>query len=158
MIVLGSIDYIVHRLLEAMDSLVDNIPVENGSAVLIPRNTFSVYIRSVKMDEFAERGQFVAASINNTNVTIAGDGAADATNATVSIKLPDNLIELLPNSSNTSALHLSTSFFVTDSLFLRRTDNDKEVGSTIASVRLSTGSIRLIDTPVRMKFLRDPVS
>ena len=148
---------LLYRLLEAVNLLIDNLPV-GDELVVIPQNTFTVSVRSVRSDEFEEKGQFIAASVDNRTVAIAGDNTTSI-NTTVSVELPDNLVELLPNTSNNSVLHLSNSFFITDSLFLRKDNNDMEVGSIIASVRVSGAYISgLDDPPVKMKFLRDPVS
>ena len=145
------------RLLEAVNLLIDSLPV-GDELVVIPQNTFTVSARLVRSDDFEEKGQFIAASIDNRMVAIVGDDIASI-NTTVSVELPGNLVELLPNTSNTSVLHLSTSFFTTDSLFLRQNNNGMEVASIIASVRISGAYISELDEPpVRMRFSRDPVS
>ena len=77
--------------------------------------------------------------------------------STAVINLPNNLLSALPNltKNNTRITH---SFFITDSLFLRRNNYNLDVDSVIISTTVvGADMISELDPPVNLRFLVNPV-
>ena len=73
-----------------------------------------------------------------------------------SISLPNNFFSATPNVTNNT--RITHAVFLTDSLFLRRENNDMEVGSIIISASLvGSNSVEGIDPPLNITFLKNPV-
>ena len=78
------------------------------------------------------------------------------TQATASIRLPNNLFSAVPNVTNNT--RITHAVFLSDSLFLRRDSNDLEVGGIIISASVvGYNSIQSLDPPVSISFLKNPV-
>ena len=155
-----------NRILEAIGSIVGDIPVGNISEpVVITRRTFALSVQQVDLDQFMELGQNFSANLGdfsnlNMNESIASSDLSfelrSTTQATASVRLPSNLFSAVPNvTSNTRITH---TVFLSDSLFLRRNSNDLEVGGIIISARVvGYNSIQSLDPPVSISFLKNPV-
>ena len=76
--------------------------------------------------------------------------------STASISLPNNLFSaILDVTNNTRITH---AVFLSDSLFLRRVNNDLEVGGIIISASIvGSNSVEDIDPPLNITFLKNPV-
>ena len=155
-----------NRILEAIGSIVGDIPVGNISEpVVITRRTFAVSVQQVDLDQFMELGQNFSANLgdfSNLSMNEIIDSSdlsfqlRTTTQATASVRLPSNLFSALPNvTSNTRITH---AVFLSDSLFLRRSSNDLEVGGIIISARVvGYNSIQSLDPPVSIRFLKNQV-
>ena len=155
-----------NRILEAIGSIVGDIPVGNISEpVVITRRTFALSVQQVNLDQFMELGQNFSANLgdfSNLNMNESIDSSdlsfelRTTTQATASVRLPSNLFSAVPNvTSNTRITH---TVFLSDSLFLRRNSNDLEVGGIIISARVvGYNSIQSLDPPVSISFLKNPV-
>ena len=155
-----------NRILEAIGSIVGDIPVGNISEpVVITRRTFALSVQQVDLDQFMEIGQTFSANLgdfSNLNLNESIDSSdlsfelRTTTQATASVRLPSNLFNAVPNvTSNTRITH---TVFLSDGLFLRRNSNDLEVGGIIISARVvGYNSIQSLDPPVSISFLKNPV-
>ena len=155
-----------NRILEAIGSIVGDIPVGNISEpVVITRRTFALSVQQVDLDQFMELGQTFSANLgdfSNLNMNESIDSSdlsfelRTTTQATASVRLPSNLFSAVPNvTSNTRITH---TVFLSDSLFLRRNSNDLEVGGIIISARVvGYNSIQSLDPPVSISFLKNLV-
>ena len=75
---------------------------------------------------------------------------------TASISLPNNLFNAILNVTNNT--RITHAVFLSDSLFLRRENNDMEVGGIIISASLvGSNSVEGIDPPLNITFLKNPV-
>ena len=150
--------------MEAIESVVENIPLTNTSEpVIISQKSFAVSLQQVDIEEFKESGQTFSVnfgdfsnndqSLNSNDLTFGGSNQQ----STASINLPRNLLNGLPNITNNT--RITHSVFITDSLFLRRVDNFQEVGSIILSAAVvGTDTIRGLNPPVGLSFMINPVS
>ena len=155
----------LHRMLEAIESVVENIPIANTSEpIVIAQKSFAVSIQQVDTEEFTQSGQTFSVNYRgfsddsqtlNSNDLVFGSPSQQSTAA---INLPNNLLSALPNitKNNTRITH---SVFITDSLFLRRNNYNLEVGSVIISATVvGADTIRELDPPVDLRFQVNPVS
>ena len=154
------------RILEAIGSIVEDVPIRNISKPLvITRRTFALSVQQVDLDQFTEIGQNFSANLGgfsnlNTNESIDSSDLSfelrTTTQATASVILPSNLFNAIYNvTSNTRITH---AVFLSDSLFLRRDSNNLEVGGIIISARVvGYNSIESLDPPVSISFLKNPV-
>ena len=75
---------------------------------------------------------------------------------TASISLPNNLFNAILNVTNNT--RITHAVFLSDILFLRRENNDMEVGGIIISASLvGSRSVEGIDPPLNITFLKNPV-
>ena len=155
----------LHRMLEAIESIVENIPIMNISEpIVITQKSFAVSVQQVDTEEFTKSGQTFSVNYRgfsddsqslSSNDLVFGSTSQQLTAA---INLPNNLLSALPNitKNNTRITH---SVFTTDSLFLRRNNYNLEVGSVIISTTVvGADVIRKLGTPVNLTFLVNPVS
>ena len=155
----------LHRMLEAIESVVENIPITNISEpIIITQKSFAVSIQQVNTEEFTQFGQTFSVNyrgFTDENQTLSSNDLAfgsTSQQSTAAINLPNNLLSALPNiaKNNTRITH---SVFTTDSLFLRRNNYNLEVGSVIISTTVvEADTIRKLDPLVELIFLVNPVS
>ena len=121
-------------------------------------------VQQVDLDQFTEIGQTFSANlgtfsdlnmsenINSSDLSFSGKSGQP----TASISLPNNLFDAILNVTNNT--RITHAVFLTDSLFLRRENNDMEVGSIIISASLvGSYSVEGIDPPLNITFLKNPV-
>ena len=153
------------RILEAIESVVENIPITNFSEpVIITQKSFAVSIQQVDIEEFKQFGQTFSVNYRGftdgnktltSNDLVFGMGSQQPT--TAAINLPNNLLNTLPNVINNT--RITHSVFTTDSLFLRRNNNFLEVGSVVISTTVvEKDTLRGLNPPVNLNFLVNPVS
>ena len=163
---LYNIPVTIYRILEAIESVVEDIPIGNTSEpVVITRSTFAVSVQQVDIDQFMEIGQIFSANVGNfSNLNINDDIDSNdlsfqmlTSQSTASLHLPNNLFSSIPNFTNNT--RITHAVFLSDSLFLRRENNDMEVGSIILSASI-VGSVSIdgLKPPVILCFLKNPVS
>ena len=150
--------------MEAIESVVENIPLTNTSEpVVISQKSFAVSLQQVDIEEFKQSGQTFSVnfgdfsnenqSLNSNDLTFGGSNQQ----STAAISLPRNLLNGIPNITNNT--RITHSVFITDSLFLRRVNNFQEVGSIILSAAVvGTDTIRGLNPPVGLSFMINPVS
>ena len=151
-------------MLEAIESVVESIPITNISEpVIITQQSFAVSVQQVDIVEFTQSGQTFSVNYrgySDENQTLNSNDLLFGTTSqqhTASISLPHNLLSTVPNITNNT--RITHSVFITDSLFLRRNNNFLEIGSVIISTTVvGTDEINKLDPPVGLSFLINPVS
>ena len=133
--------------------------------MVITRRTFAVSVQQVDLNQFMEIGQNFSANLGgfqnlNTNESIDSSDLSFekrmTTQATASIRLPNNLFSAVPNVTNNT--RITHAVFLSDSLFLRRDSNDLEVAGIIISASVvGYNSIQSLKQPVSISFLKNPV-
>ena len=133
--------------------------------MVIPRRTFAVSVQQVDLNQFMEIGQNFSANLggfSNLNMNESIDSSdlsfemGTTTQATASIRLPNNLFSAVPNLTNNT--RITHAVFLSDSLFLRRDSNDLEVGGIIISASVvGYNSIESLNPLVSISFLKNPV-
>ena len=121
-------------------------------------------VQQVDLDLFMEIGQTFSANlgtfsdlnisenINSSELSFSGITGQP----TASISLPNNLFDAILNVTNNT--RITHAVFLTDSLFLRRENNEMEVGGIIISASLvGSDSVEGINPPLNITFLKDPV-
>ena len=121
-------------------------------------------VQQVDLDLFVEIGQTFSANlgtfsdlnmsknINSSELSFSGKSGQP----TASISLPNNLFNAILNVTNNT--RITHAVFLTDSLFLRRENNDMEVGGIIISASLvGSNSVEGIDPRLNITFLKNPV-
>ena len=155
----------INRTLQVIASVAEQIPVGNTSEpVVITRSTFAVSVQLVDLDKFTETGQTFSVSLgtfSDLNVTeninpnnLSFDMKLNQ--STASLSLPNNFFSATPDiTNNTRIIH---AVFLSDSLFLRRENNDMEVGSIVISASLvGSNSVKGIEPPINITLLKNPV-
>ena len=117
-----------------------------------------------QVDQLMETGQIFSANlgtfsdlnmsenINSSDLSFSGRTGQP----TASISLPNNLFEAILNVTNNT--RITHAVFLTDSLFLRRENNDMEVGGIIISASVvGSNSVEAIEPPLNITFLKNPV-
>ena len=165
MYLLYNIPVTIYRVLEAIESVVEDIPIGNTSEpVVITRNTFAVSVQQVDFDQFMEIGQIFSANLGNfSDLNINDDIDSNDlsfemlnTQSIASLHLPNNLFSSITNFTNNT--RITHAVFLSDSLFLRRENNDMEVGSIIISASIvGSDSVDGLKPPVTLRFLKNPV-
>lgn len=148
------------RILEAIDNVVDNIPIANTSEpVVIAQKSFAVSVQEIDPEMFSRSGQTFSVNIADfTQQNISSGDLSFESNAvsppTGTIQLPNNLFSSLPENIS----RISHAVFVTDSLFLRRSFSYRRVSSVIISASVvGAGTIRNLRPPVNLGFRLNPV-
>ena len=121
-------------------------------------------VQQVDLDQFMEIGQTFSANlgefsdlnmsenINSSDLSFSGRIGQP----TASISLPNNLFNAIVNVTNNT--RITHAVFLSESLFLRRENNDLEVGGIIISASLvGSNSVEGIDPPLNITFLKNPV-
>ena len=154
----------INRILEAIEFVVDDIPIRNNSEpVVITRRSFAVSVQRVDLDQFMERGQTFSVNlglfsdINTTENINSNDLSFETrdTQSTGSLSLPNNLFSAISNTGNDS--RITHSVFLSDSLFLRRQNNNLKVGSLIISASIVGSTVDDLNSPITLSFLKNPV-
>ena len=154
----------INRILEAIEFVVDDIPIGNNSEpVVITRRSFAVSVQRVDLDQFMERGQTFSVNlglfsdINTTENINSNDLSFETrdTQSTGSLSLPNNLFSAISNTGNDS--RITHSVFLSDSLFLRRQNNNLKVGSLIISASIVGSTVDDLNPPITLSFLKNPV-
>ena len=140
----------------------EDVPIGNPSEpVVITRSAFAVSVQQVDINQFMETGQTFSANLGNfSDVNLeknidSNDLSFDmrTSQSTASLTLPNILFSAISN--NTRITH---AVFLSDSLFLRRENNDMEVGGIIISASVvGSNSIDRLNPPVTINFLKNPV-
>ena len=156
----------LHRMLEAIESVVENIPITNISEpiIIITQKLFAVSIQQVNTEEFTKSGQTFSVNyrgFTDENRTLSSNdlvfGSTSQQSAAV-INLPNNLLSALPNITKNNT-RITQSIFTTDSLFLRRNNYNLEVGSVIISTTVvGADTISGLNPPIDLRFMVNPVS
>ena len=121
-------------------------------------------VQQVDLDQFMEIGQTFSANlgtfsdlnmsenINSSELSFSGRTGQP----TASISLPNNLFDAILNVTNNT--RITHAVFLTDSLFLRRENNEMEVGGIIISASVvGSNSVEAIEPPLNITFLKNPV-
>ena len=153
------------RILEAVKSVTENIPINNTSKpVVISQTFFAVSIQQVDIEEFKKFGQTFSVifdfedlltrnkSLDSNDLTF---GSASE-QSTAAITLPNNLLSSISNLSNSS--RITNAVFITDSLFLSRSDILKVGGLIISAAVVGTSTLEHLQPPVNLRFLINSVS
>ena len=140
--------------MEAIESVIENIPINDSIAtepVVISQRSFAVSIQQVNLQTFSQDGQTFNVNIeNNQTIDIIVGDTVD-TQSIASISLPNNLLDLIPNISNST--RIANAVFLSDSLFLRRDNKFMEVGSVIISATVvGVDTIQELNPPVTLTF------
>ena len=155
----------LHRMLEAIESVVESIPIINISEpIVIAQKSFAVSVQQVNAEEFTKSGQTFSVNyrgFTDENQTLSSNDlvfGSTSQQSTAVINLPNNLLSALPNITKNNT-RITQSVFTTDSLFLRRNNYNLEVGSVIISTTV-VGENRIsgLDPPIDLRFLINPVS
>lgn len=144
-----------------MNNVVDNIPIANTSEpIIVAQKSFAVSVQEVDPKTFSRLGQTFSINIADfTQQNISSEDISFENNAisppTSTIQLPSNLFSSLPENSS----RISHAVFVTDSLFLRRSNlSYQRVSSVIISASVvGAGTIRNLRPPVNLGFQLNPV-
>ena len=147
----------VCRLLDAFERVAGNVPVpENASSALIVETTFAVSVQKVEPNKFtglnvtAILGDFTEQRVDRSGLLF---NKFTSELPTGSLSLPSNLLD------RTKGTRITLSVFVTRALFLRRENNNTEVGSIIIAAEVvGTERVKNLATPIVAVFQRNPVS
>ena len=157
--------YTFYRLLDAVNSVAQDIPIPENSSmpVVITQNTFAVSVQALDPNDF--EGLTFSASLGDQFHTdnekidpdmLSFDDAQQST-PTASIALPKNTFK---EAGLMNSTRIVQSVYLTDSLFLRRNDSQRVVGSIVIAAGVANG-VRvqgLTNPPVKLTFLKNPVS
>ena len=153
------------RMLEAVESVTENIPITNTSEpVVISQTFFAVSIQQVDIEEFRHSGETFSVNFDFEDLLTRNESldsndimfGSASEQSTAAITLPNNLLSSIPNLSNNS--RITNAVFITDSLFLSRNDILK-VGSLIISAAVvGMSTLEQLQPPVNLRFITNPVS
>ena len=150
--------------MEAIELVVEKLPITNLSEpVVVAQKSFALSVQEVKVEEFKRLGLIFSVDFGDLSFTNQCLNPNDLTfgtasqQSTAAISLPNNLLSAIPTTINST--RITHSVFITDSLFLRRSQNFLEVGSLILSASVvGRMAITGLDPPVNLRFLINPVS
>ena len=149
--------------------MTEELPIPDNESIVIARNNFAVAVEEVKSDMFALKGQVISLDLGENafdaqgfgNSTFEFNNNLKIIPPTASLALPHNLFKALANQNfSQNSTKLTSSVFLSDSLFQRREKRHREVGSIIMSagvvgINNVTG---LTNPPVILVFQINPVS
>ena len=146
-----------NRILEAIQSVADRIPIKNTSQpVIIARSQFAVSAQEVELNQFMQTFSFTAedhSHVSNISRIKSNDlYFGEIMNKSIaSISLPNNLFNALHNVSKSRVTH---AVYLSESAFLRRENSNLEVSSVIISASIvGAGPIKgLKNPPVILSF------
>ena len=146
--------------MDALETVTENIPIpENDTSVIVTQTTFAVSVRKIDPSTFmglnfsAVLGEFTSDQKIDESALFFDDTPKQR--PTGSLSLPSNLALV----SKTNGTRVTLSVFVTDSLFLRRTNSSRKVGSVIiAAGVVGTERVENLDPPMTAFFKTNPVS
>ena len=135
--------------------VVENIPISNSfEPVVISQRLFAVSVQQVNFQSFLQDGQSFSVNIGNNKTLKLDDimvGDTLDSQSTDSISLPNNLLDSIPNISNSTTI--TNAVFLSDSLFLRREDKFMKIGSVIISAAVvGIDKIQELNPPVTLNF------
>ncbi len=144
------------------------IPIpENETMVVIPLSSFAVAVQEVQPEVYD--GQTFSVLLG-TDFGFAEDTAINASSlafakregSTASITIPQNIFSFIEADTSltnmTTQARITQSVFLTNSLFIRREESELEVSSVIIAAAISGVTVRGIDPPILLTFLKRPVS
>ena len=143
------------RLLDAIERVSENIPIpENETSALITQSTFAVSVQ--KVDPMTFTGVNISAVIESFDEPKIDEpmlNMISSAKSTGSLSLPSNLLQ------KANGTRVTLSVFVTNSLFLRRDNNNTEIASIIiAAGVVGVQRVENLDPPIMAVFQRNPVS
>lgn len=151
-----------NRILESLDNVVDGILVDDVSVpVVFALRSFAVSVKQVVPEEFSRSGHNFSVNLSSfSKQNISSDelsfGENFESHPTGSIQLPNNLLSELPE--NISDPRITHTVFMTDSIFLRRNFNFRNVSSIVMSANVAgMTTIQGLSSPVNLGFQRNPV-
>ena len=139
-----------------MERVSENLPIpENETSALVKQSTFAVSVQRV--DPMTSTGLNISAVIESfddqrvdeimVNMMMSNERSAG------SLSLPSNLLQ------KANGTRVTLSVFTTNSLFLRRDNNNMEVASIIISAGVvGVQRVRNLNPPIMAVFQRNPVS
>ena len=150
---------LLFRLLEAIESVVEEIIVDTSKPVIITQRSFAVSVQQVNSTDFSQNGQIFSVNLGNISMQLNTDnlmlGETSDMPPTGSISLPNNLLDLLVDTNNSK---ITNAVYTIDSLFLRREQKSLEVGSIIlAGTVVGNVNITDLDPPITLNFQILPV-
>ena len=133
-----------------MERVSENIPIpENETSALIIQSTFAVSVQ--KVDPMTFTGLSISVVIDDQGLMV--NMTMSNKRSTGSLSLPRNLLQ------KANGTRVTMSVFSTNSLFLRRDNNNTEVASiVIAASVVGTPRVENLDPPIMAVFQRKPVS
>ena len=134
-----------------MERVSENIPIpENETSALIIQSTFAVSVQ--KVDPMTFTGLSISAVIDDQGLIVSMTMGNEK--STGSLSLPSNLLQ------KANGTRVTMSVFATNSLFMRRDNNNSEVASIVISASVvGTPRVENIDPPgIMAEFQRKPVS
>ena len=134
-----------------MERVSENIPIpENETSALIIQSTFAVSVQ--KVDPMTFTGLSISAVIDDQGLIVSMTMGNEK--STGSLSLPSNLFQ------KANGTRVTMSVFATNSLFMRRDNNNSEVASIVISASVvGTPRVENIDPPgIMAEFQRKPVS
>ena len=150
--------------MEAVESVTENIPITNTSEpVVITQRSFAVSVQQVDIEKFKQSGETFSVNFDFEDLLTRNESldsndimfGSASEQSTAAITLPKNLLNSIPNLSNNS--RITNAVFITDSLFLSRSDILK-VGSLIISAAVvGTSTLEQLQPPVNLRFLINQV-
>ena len=121
---------------------------------MISQRLFAVSVQQVNFQSFLQDGQTFSVNVGDNKTLELDDimvGDTLDSQATGSISLPNNLLDSIPNISNST--RITNAVFLSDSLFLRRNDKFMKVSSVIISAAVvGIDKIQEINPPVAISF------
>ena len=155
----------VCRILEAVESVTENIPITNTSEpVVITQRSFAVSVQQVDIEKFKQSGETFSVNFDFEDL-LSRNQSLDSNDLTfgsaneqsiAAITLPNNLLSSIPNLSNNS--RITNAVFITDSLFLSRSDILKVSSLIISAAVVGTHTLEQRQLPVSLRFITNPVS
>ena len=144
------------RLLDAVERVSENIPIpENETSALLTQSTFAVSVQ--KVDPMTFTGLSISAVIESFDDQridqLMVDMMMSNERSTGSLTLPNNLLQ------KANGTRVTMSVFATNSLFLRRDNNNTVVASIVISASVvGTPRVENLDPPVVIAFQKNKVS
>ena len=124
------------------------------------RESFAVAVQEVEPDNFPGLtfSADVANGFDDTSSQLDMDSLSfsETDAAIASLSLPRSLFDNLNASKNNT--RITQSVFLTDSLFLRRENNFSVVGGIIIAASVVGTTLRGLDPPIQLNFMKNPVS
>ena len=146
--------------MEAIESVANSIPLQNTSTpVIIARSQFAVSAQEVATNKLEQLFSVNIGNVSNTTTLNSSNLNFMKNNesSTASILLPNNVINSV--STESAKVRITHAVYLSDSVFLRRDNNDLEVGSIIISASISSDNNNSIfDPPVTLTFRRTEVA
>ena len=153
----STILFFVCRLLDAFERVSEGIPIpENKTSAIVTQTTFAIAVQKVDPMTFSGLN-FSAVSSGFTDQSINKSGLLfnmmSSVRSTGSMSLPSNLLQ------KANGTRVTLSVFITNSLFLRRENNNTEIASIIlAAGVVGIMKVENLNPPIVATFRKNPVS